>query len=276
MGTLTSFSMTAMPRTPSSPAPESASHVEASRETATERGPSGALADIPGPRPPEREGARGSIDRMRKRPSTLPATRSSPGDTRALPTGSPLAETPAIAPGHGAAASSSQAASSSAAGSFHLAVLTRLADEFRMASEREVDPDRAATLINELRRHGTRAHADAGVVPAATNDELMSHVTEEHVQAWFRAQGIDAGQAAAMRRAAFLSGLPNPSGTFLTNALQFIAAPWLSSITSEPWSGAALGLAAAFSSAPLNALQQSAVVAVGESIREHGAPVVVP
>ena len=37
MGTLTSFSMTAMPRTPSSPAPESASHVEASRETATER-----------------------------------------------------------------------------------------------------------------------------------------------------------------------------------------------------------------------------------------------
>src|SRR5205814_1360561 len=56
MGTLTSFSMTAMPRTPSSPAPESASHVEASRETATERGPSGALADIPGPRPPAREG----------------------------------------------------------------------------------------------------------------------------------------------------------------------------------------------------------------------------
>ena len=166
MGTLTSFSMTAMPRTPSSPAPESASHVEASRETATERGPSGALADIPGPRPPAREGARGSIERMRKRPSTLPATRSSPGGTRALPTGAALAETPAIAPGNGAAASSSQAASSSAAGSLHLAVLTRLADEFRMASEREVDPDRAAALINELRRHGTRAHADAGVVPA--------------------------------------------------------------------------------------------------------------
>jgi hypothetical protein len=190
--------------------------------------------------------------------------------------GSPLADTPSLTPGHDAGASTSQTASTSVTASHHLSVLTRLAEEFSAASERDVDPEQAAALINELRRHGPRANADAGVVPAATNDELMSHITEEHVQAWFHAQGVDAEQAAAMRRAAFLSGLPNPSGTFLTNALQFIASPWLSSGTHKPWNGAALGLATAFSSAPLNALQQTAVVAVGESIRDHGGPVVVP
>ena len=278
MEKLSNASAMAVPRVPSVSEQEGTPQVESTRLSTTVREPAGALADIPGPRQPGRQESAMSIDRMRQRQSTLAIAPQSPGDTRALPTGSPLAGSREITPAHaaGAASASAQAASSSAIVSPHHALLARLADEFKVADERAVNPGQAAALINEVRRHGPRAHAEPGVAPAATNDELMGHISEEHVQAWFEAQGVNAEQASAMRHAAFLSGLPNPSGTFLTNALQFIASPWLSSATHKPWNGTALGLATAFASAPLNALQQSAVVTVGESIRDHGGPVVVP
>ena len=278
MEKLSNASTMAVPRAPSATEKEGASQVESPRSSTTVREPAGALADIPGARQPGRQEATASIDRMRQRQSTPGIAPYSPGDTRALLVGSPLAESPEITPVHAAAAASasSQVVSSPAIVSPHHALLARLADEFKAAAGRTVNPEQAAALVNELRRHGPRAHVEPGVAPAATNDELMSHIGEEHVQAWFRAQGVSTEQAAAMRHAAFLSGLPNPSGTFLTNALQFIASPWLSSATHKPWNGTALGLATAFTSAPLNALQQSAVVTVGESIRDHGGPVVVP
>ena len=268
----------AVPRAPSVAVQEGAPQVESPRSPTTAREPTGALADIPGLRQRGRQEAAVSIDRMRQRRSTPGIAPYSPGDTRALLVGSPLAESLEITPAHASAAASgsSPVASSPTIVSPHHALLARLADEFKAAAERTVNPEQAAALINELRRHGPRAHVEPGVAPAATNDELMSHIGEEHVQAWFRAQGVSTEQAAAMRHAALLSGLPNPSGTFLTNALQFIASPWLSSATHKPWNGTALGLATAFASAPLNALQQSAVVTVGEAIRDHGGPVVVP
>lgn len=274
MDPLSKLPSTTVHRGSSSSTKESASPTQSPRSSTTVREAGGSLAGIPGSRQTEPHQSTRSIDQQRQRPTTLPTTMQSPGDTRALLHGSPLPASPEIGVGH--VGETSAAASSSAVTSPHHAVLARLEDEFKAAAQRDVHPEEAAALINELRRHGPRAHADPGVTPAATNDELMSHVTEEHVQAWFHAQGVSPEQAADMRHAAFMSGLPNPSGTLLTNALQFIASPWLSKKTHNPWSGAGLGIATAFASAPLNALQQSAVVTTGESMRAHGGPVVVP
>jgi len=215
------------------------------------REPTGALADIPGSR--RSCDAAGSVDRMRERISSPGIAPRSTRDDSPMLNGSPP-------PGRS---------------SPHHAVLARLEAEFARSTRRELRPELAVALINELRRHGAGAHADANASPAATNDELMARITDEHVRRWFRAQGVTDDQAAALRRAALLSGLTNPSGTFLTNAMQFIAAPWLGASTHDPWNGAAVGLVAAFVGAPLNALQQSAVVTVGESIRDHGGPQVV-
>jgi hypothetical protein len=237
------------------------------------REPTGALADIPGSR---RSGdAACSVDRMRQRNSSHGKVPRSPRDDAPLLTSLPsdavgeLDLERAAAPSGPASERPAPAASVS---SPHHAVLARLEAEYRQAARREVRPELAASLVNELRRHGPGARADANASHAATNDELMAAVTDEHLRMWFLAQGVTDEQTAALRRAALLSGLANPSGTFLTNALQFIVAPWLSAGTRDPWDGAAVGLVTAFASAPLNALQQPAVVIVGESIRDHVGP----
>jgi hypothetical protein len=240
------------------------------------REPTGALADIPGSR---RSGAAsGSADRMRGRNASPGMAARSTRDSSPLPAGAPPAAADerdlesAVAP----AGSISVRTPPLAGGSLPAhAVLARLEAELAQAARREPCPELAAALINELRRHGPRAHVNAAAPAAETNDALMSHVTGAHLQSWFRAQGVTDEQAAALRRAALLSGLANPAGTFLSNALQFIAAPWLAASTHQAWNGAATGLATALASAPLNALQQSAVVTIGESIRDHGGPQVV-
>ena len=155
------------------------------------------------------------------------------------------------------------------------ATLERLQSEIAQASERAIQPEAAAELVNRLRRTGPGAHSGAGQ-PAATHADLMSTITEADVQTWYRAQGQSPEDIDALRKASLLSGLPNPAGTFLNNAMQYIASPWTSYAAGTPWAGAGVGFAAAAIAAPMNAGQQSAVVTLGESIREHGGPVIVP
>jgi hypothetical protein len=150
-------------------------------------------------------------------------------------------------------------------------VMQRLQAAIEAAQTRPVDTAAAAGLVNELRRMGPGAGADR----AATNADLMKGVTDEKVKAWFAAQGLKEADVEALRSAAFRSGLPNPTGSFLNNAIQYIASPFTGADRGT-WAGTGLGLAAAAVGAPMNAFQQSAVVTLCESIREHGGPVIVP
>lgn len=111
---------------------------------------------------------------------------------------------------------------------------------------------------------------------AATHADLVSRISEHDVIDWYKAQGLNENDVATLRRTALLSGLPNPSGSFLTNAMQYIVSPWINYATRQPWAGAGFGLATMLVPAPVNAGQQSAVVSLCESIREHGAHVIVP
>lgn len=151
------------------------------------------------------------------------------------------------------------------------AVMERLQAAIQAAENRPVDTAAAAGLANELRRMGPGAGNDR----AATNADLMKGVTDEKVKAWFAAQGLKEADVEALRSAAFRSGLPNPTGSFLNNAIQYIASPFTGA-DKGTWAGAGLGFAAAAVGAPMNAFQQSAVVTLCESIREHGGPVIVP
>lgn len=151
------------------------------------------------------------------------------------------------------------------------AVMDRLEKAIKAAQNRPVDTDAAASLVNALRRMGPGAGADR----AATNADLMKGVTDEKVKAWYAAQGLTDANVEALRSAAFRSGMPNPTGSFLNNAIQYIASPFTGA-DQGTWAGAGLGFAAAALGAPMNAFQQSAVVTLCESIREHGGPVIVP
>jgi hypothetical protein len=270
--------------TPQTQPLERTSPTETPRTSTTTREPGGNLTGIPvsrttqreggGAPPPVRQDTTAAMSRLRHRPFSS-QTPMSPADTRALLQASPLA-TPEITPVHPASTTATGEASSSTAVSLpHQAALARLEAEFKAAKERPVLAGEAAALINELRKHGPRAHAEPGITPAATNGDLMEGVTEAHVQRWFRAQGLDDGQAAAMRAAAFKSGLANPTGSFATNVLQFIGSPWVSA-KHTPLAGALMGGGTALLAPALNSAQQSAVVTFGESVREHGGPVIVP
>lgn len=143
------------------------------------------------------------------------------------------------------------------------------------ALAREVNAEAAAGLVNRLRRMGPAAGSD-GAPRAATNADLMKNITPADEKAWYQAQGLNQADVDALRKSAVLSGMPNPSGTFLNNAMQYIASPYVSYATGSAWASASVGFAAAAIAPPMNAAQQSAVVTLCESIREHGGPVIVP
>jgi hypothetical protein len=140
------------------------------------------------------------------------------------------------------------------------------------AKTRPVSTEEAASLVNELRRYGPLAHQSPDVHAAESNRELMGGITDAQTMRWYAAQGLNEHDVAALRNAAFNSGLPNPSGTFLMNALQFIAAPAVTAATGSPWLGAGLGMAIAGASPLANAIQQSGVVTLCEHIRERQGP----
>jgi biotin carboxyl carrier protein len=102
----------------------------------------------------------------------------------------------------------------------------------------------------------------------------MKGISDDHVKQWYSAQGLSDQDVSALRSAAFRSGLPNPTGSFATNAVQYIAAPFVTLAAGTPWAGTGVGIATMLATPAANAFQQSAVVALGESIREHGGPVI--
>ncbi|MEA5199875.1 type III secretion system effector XopN [Xanthomonas fragariae] len=157
--------------------------------------------------------------------------------------------------------------------------LTRLKDKLAADNRRQVQPQLAATLINAVRPMNGRVKLLDGTTVeerAATHADLLSRVRETDAMDWYKAQGLSEGEVSKLRRTALLSGMPNPTGSFLNNAMQYIVSPWINYATRQPWAGAGFGVATAAIAAPMNAAQQSAVVSLCESIREHGGHVIVP
>ncbi|MCF5965432.1 type III secretion system effector protein, partial [Xanthomonas perforans] len=155
------------------------------------------------------------------------------------------------------------------------ATLARLRQQLASDDARAIAPDLAADLISRLRPMKSPGTTGAQA-RAATHADLVSRISEHDVIDWYKAQGLNENDVATLRRTALLSGMPNPSGSFLTNAMQYIVSPWINYATRQPWAGAGFGLATMLVAAPVNAGQQSAVVSLCESIREHGAHVIVP
>jgi hypothetical protein len=157
-----------------------------------------------------------------------------------------------------------------------LAAFPRAAAEMeaaiQSAKSREVDTGAAASLINDLRRYGSRAHKSSEVNVAGSNSDLMNSITEAHVMQWYQAQGLNERDVQSLRNSALKSGLPNPTGTFATNTVQYIVAPLASAAAGSAWVGAGIGLATAAAAPLLNAFQQSGVVTLCEHIRERGGP----
>ena len=155
------------------------------------------------------------------------------------------------------------------------ASLVRLKEKLADDNNRAVEPQLAAELINKVRP--MKLPDTTGVQErAATHTDLLSRIHETDAMAWYQAQGLSDVEVSDLRRTALLSGMPNPTGSFLNNAMQFIVSPWINYATRQPWAGAGLGFATAAVAAPMNAAQQSAVVSLCESIREHGGHVIVP
>jgi len=154
--------------------------------------------------------------------------------------------------------------------------LENLEAALKLAGERVIKPEIAADLINRLRRMGPTAQSSPPKNAAATNTELMEGISAIDEAAWYEAMGLEPKDVDMLRWAAFKSGLPNPTGSFLNNAMQFIVSPWLNYVTKRPWDGVGFGLATAAIGAPMNAFQQSSVVTLCESIRERSGPVIVP
>ncbi|MCC4634976.1 MULTISPECIES: type III secretion system effector XopN [Xanthomonas] len=153
--------------------------------------------------------------------------------------------------------------------------LTRLKQKLAADKLRTVDPQLAADLINKIRPMKLQGSADEKE-RAATQADLLSRIGETEAIDWYKAQGLSEGEVSSLRRSALLSGMLNPTGSFINNAMQYIASPWINYATRQPWAGAGFGVATAAIGAPMNAFQQSAVVSLCDSIREHGGHVIVP
>ncbi|UTS74093.1 type III secretion system effector protein [Xanthomonas hortorum] len=155
------------------------------------------------------------------------------------------------------------------------ASLVRLKEKLAADNLRPVEPQLAAELINKIRP--MKLPDTTGVQErAATHADLLSRIHETDAMDWYKAQGLSEVEVSDLRRTALLSGMPNPTGSFLNNAMQYIVSPWINYATRQPWAGAGFGFATAAVAAPMNAAQQSAVVSLCESIREHGGHVIVP
>ncbi|PPV07525.1 putative type III effector protein XopN class [Xanthomonas bromi] len=152
--------------------------------------------------------------------------------------------------------------------------LARLHRQLIQDDARPIAADLAADLISRLRP--MKAPAADGAQRAATYADLVSRISEKDVMDWYKAQGLSESDVFALRRATLLSGLPNPSGSFLTNSLQYIVAPWVNYQTGKPWFGAGIGIGTAFAAAPVAAVHHPTVVTLCESIREHGGHTIVP
>ncbi|WOB51874.1 type III secretion system effector protein [Xanthomonas hydrangeae] len=153
--------------------------------------------------------------------------------------------------------------------------LVRLKEQLAADKQRPVEPQLAAELVNKMRPMKL-PDATGPQERAATHADLLGRIRETDAMAWYRAQGLSENEVSNLRRTALLSGMPNPTGSFLNNAMQYIVSPWINYATRQPWAGAGFGFATAAIAAPMNAAQQSAVVSLCESIREHGGHVIVP
>jgi hypothetical protein len=172
-------------------------------------------------------------------------------------------------------ASASAAASSEQVNMGRLATsLRQLQHDLAATSTRPVDRELAASVINEVRRHNLHAHADSSLSVAASNQDLIKGISDEHFNNWMKAIGLQPSDVEAMRRAAFMSGLGNPLGSDLSNALSYIAAPLAGAAASTSLAALAVGGIATLAAPALNSYFQSGVITRLDMIRERNGPTV--
>jgi hypothetical protein len=155
------------------------------------------------------------------------------------------------------------------------ATLDDLCQNLRKMKSRPVDCDLAADVINAVRRQSMATHGTPGVEAAASNKDLAEGITEEHVDQWMRALGLQRDDVDAMKKAAFWSGMSNPFGSDTMTAMSYIATPLIGAATGSPFAALGVGLASAIAAPAVNAYFQSGVVTRGDIYRESKGPTVV-
>lgn len=144
--------------------------------------------------------------------------------------------------------------------------LRQLHDGWHADRNRRVDPAKAATAFNQVRRY---VKAQRQSLRGVTNDTLMEAVTPEMERLWWEAQGLSSrAEVAAFERGAMQAGLINPLGGFIGNFGNYIAPAIASRQTGSPWAAVWVGLAAAGGSPAVNALLQPGVIELCERVRE--------
>jgi hypothetical protein len=226
-------------------------------------------------------GSRTSLDRTRgpRRPSAdLAAQMSSSKGTPATGDHGIQPESVHSTPETAAAKAGKTDAATSAAGTHAAAAASEAAKlqamETRLKAwlERDVDTASAATLINNVRRYGPRAHKNHNA--AASNKQLMAGISNVQADAWLQAQGADAQLRSEMRSAAFLSEMFAPLSGDLANVAQFVVAPLVGAATEQSWAGAGIGIAASLGQVPAAALQHPGFITMSEHVAERKAPLV--
>ena len=150
--------------------------------------------------------------------------------------------------------------------------LAQLQRDFATASKRPVDTEQAASVINEVRRHALAAHGTPGFKAAQSNIALVQGITDDHVERWMYALGVKPADFESMKRAAFVSGLPNPFGGDLSNLLSYVVAPVAGALTGSPFVALGIGAATAAAAPFVNAYFQTGVVTRCDVYRERNGP----
>ena len=152
--------------------------------------------------------------------------------------------------------------------------LAGLQSTLKAAKSRDIDCEVIANLVNEKRRYGSRAEPRTDATPAISNKALVEGITDHEFAEWNRAQGLSDADVTLQMAAAFRSGLAQPSGSALTNAASYIAAPLAGALAGDPFVAAAVGLTSAAVAPFVISYIQPHVVGRCELFRERNGPTV--
>ena len=143
------------------------------------------------------------------------------------------------------------------------------------ADTRAIDTAMVATLVNEVRHYGRRGLSGDNKVKAKSNDDLIAGISDHHLAGWNAAQGLTPEDVQVMNRAAFRSGLFQPTGSDPSNVLSYIVAPMMGAATGAYWVSPTINFLGAAAAPLINSWFQSRVVARCEMYRDVYGPGIV-
>ncbi len=155
------------------------------------------------------------------------------------------------------------------------ATLGELQRNLKQVRERSVDTEKAAAVINAVRRQSLLTHYKQEGEAGSSNKALAESISEAHVDQWMEALGLQPKDVDAMKKAAFWSGISNPFGSDTMTAMAYIATPLIGAVADTPFATLVLGLTAAVAAPAINAWFQTGVVTRGDIYRECKGPTVV-